>query len=189
VHHTDSGHGSGWLTGRVSGITTLQASWLQRPGALTAGLRQLGTVDLSVLSEHEATLGEDEAWMLERPLQQAIWVREIIMHVDTTAAVVARSLTPLTASSQEWAGMRGLATRPLADLLYHDPAIRRSAFRTARLRPSQPLFQTVETAWPHALASGAPLLARCSTFWRAGQPLLVEECFLPEFWSLATLTS
>ncbi|ETH86156.1 hypothetical protein L560_2034 [Bordetella pertussis STO1-CHOC-0018] len=24
-----------------------------------------------------------------------------------------------------------------------------------------------------------------SAFWRAGQPLLVAECFLPAFWSLA----
>src|SRR5699024_7302595 len=139
------------------------------------------------LSEHDSTLSADEAPLIQRPISQAIWVREIIMHIDATAAVIARSLTPLVASRQQWAGMRGLATRPLADLLYHDPEIHRSSFCTAQLASDQPLFPTVTATLPELSESESvqTLLARCSTFWRADQPLLVEECFLPGFWPLA----
>lgn len=185
MHITGHSKRSGWLTGTPSGVSALQAAWLTRPGALTAGLRQLGRVQLAVLSEHDSTLVSDEAPLIQHVTGQAIWVREIIMHVEGTAAVIARSLTPLAASKQQWAGMRGLATRPLADLLYHDPDIHRSSFYTARLAPDQPLFQTVAHTLPALTQSHQALLARCSTFWRAGQPLLVEECFLPKFWALA----
>lgn len=56
------------------------------------------------------------------------WVREVCMAIDGVDCVVARSLTPLTASHGVWQGMRKLRTRPLADMLYNDPGIHRSAF-------------------------------------------------------------
>lgn len=176
---------SGWLTtGTPSGASALQVAWLTRPGALTVGLRQLGHVRLTVLSENEDILSTDEAPLIKHSVGEPVWVREIIMHIDGRATVIARSLSPLAASKQQWAGMRGLATRPLADLLYHDTGIHRSAFRTARLNPDQPLFNTVITTLPELSGPDQDLLARCSTFWQGSQPLLVEECFLPEFWSL-----
>lgn len=185
MHTTSHSSFSGWLTSPPGGISALQNAWLTRAGALTVGLRQLGHVQLTVLSEHENVLTTDEAPLIQHPAGEPVWVREIIMHIDGRAAVIARSLSPLAASKRQWAGMRGLATRPLADLLYHDTDIRRSAFRTARLNPEQPLFNTVTTALPKLPVCSQDLLARCSTFWRDGQPLLVEECFLPEFWLVA----
>src|SRR5690606_39185457 len=72
-----------------------------------------------------------------------------------------------------------LSTRPLADMLYHDRSIERSAFVCRRLAAPVPFHATARRAQPGA--AGA-LWARRSAFWRNGQPLLVAECFLPAFW-------
>src|SRR5690554_7450048 len=45
--------------------------------ALTAGLRQLGHVDLRVVRERVDGLRPDEAWMIERAPRSEIWLREI----------------------------------------------------------------------------------------------------------------
>src|SRR3546814_2416004 len=72
--------------------------------------------------------------------------------------------------------MRRLRTRPLADMIYHDRSIERSAFVCRRLAWPVPFHATARAvqASPDAVA----LWARRSAFWRQGQPLLVAECFL-----------
>ncbi|MFQ6746237.1 chorismate--pyruvate lyase, partial [Bordetella pertussis] len=42
----------GWLPAAPSTLDPLRKYWLFRPGALTAGLRQLGHVRLRVLAEY-----------------------------------------------------------------------------------------------------------------------------------------
>ncbi len=166
-------------------FTHQQKHWLFRPGALTAGLRRLGSVQLRVSREFSEGLRPEEAWMLQVPTHTPIWVREIIMSVNGIDSVFARSFTPLPASHGLWQGMRRLRTRPLADMLYHDPQILRSPFFACRLREQAPLYHTAR----HILGPDCPpaqkTLARCSVFWRASSPLLVAEGFLPEFWALA----
>ena len=114
-----------------------------------------------------------------------MWVREICMSINNTAAVVARSLTPLNASRSVWHAMRRLRTRPLADILYHDPAIVRSVFECCIVKPSLPIHKTVGRAAQLPTGPGFALLARRSVFWKNNQPLQVTECFLPSFWTQA----
>jgi chorismate--pyruvate lyase len=84
--------------------------------------------------------------------------------------------------------MRRLRSRPLADILYDDATIFRSNFEVARLNKKTALYRTVQSIKTDFHASHLPfttvLLARRSVFWRKGSPLLVAECFLPEFWTL-----
>jgi len=177
-----------WLAVAAPSLSSLQKYWLFRPGALTAGLRRLGRVELEVLDEYAQGLPEDEAGSLARPPRTPVWVREIVMSVDGVDSVAARSLTPLSTSHGVWQGMRRLRTRPLADMLYHDSRVVRSPFAMARLQRPIP-FHAVACrvlARQDARPSPGPLLARRSVFWRAGQPLLVAECFLPAFWRIAT---
>lgn len=158
-----------------------------RAGALTRGLRAIGHLDLRVLREFPAGLTADESDGLHRPVRSAVWVREIAMRIDGLDVVVARSVAPLSSTHGTWQGMRKLRTRPLADILYHDCAIRRSDFEVARVHSLMPLLWPVRVVLPAAQRSAfAPplLLARRSVFWRAGEPLMVAECFLPAFWSL-----
>lgn len=81
--------------------------------------------------------------------------------------------------------MRHLQTRPLADMLYHDPEVTRSSFYTSQLHAQQPLYETVQSALAERCPKADELVARCSVFWRYDEPLLVAECFLPDFWTLA----
>jgi len=178
-------HQSGWLPVAAPSLTREQKYWLFRQGALTAGLRQLGHVDLRVLREHSTGLSADDASLLGLAPGTPIWVREITMAIDQATSVVARSFTPLRASHGCWQGMRRLRTQPLADMLYHNPQITRSRFLVRRLNGQHPPYATVRLVLGEATPPAHTLLARCSIFWRQRQPLFVAECFLPQFWSLA----
>lgn len=171
-------------------LTAVQKYWLFRPGALTAGLRQLGEMRLRVLAEYAEGARPDEALALRVAPGAAVWVREVLMSVDGIDSVVARSITPLAASRAMWQGMRRLRTRPLADMLYHDSSVRRSPFVCRRLASPVPFHRTASevarASTPSQVVSPA-VLARRSVFWRMGQPLLVAEGFLPGFWERARI--
>ena len=168
-----------WGDHPASRLDGLRRTWLSQPGALTAGLRALGEVRLFVRREAVAAL--PRIWAAEAGLRPgtAVWWREILMTIDGSPCVQACSFTPWTASLGAWKAMRGLGGRPLADILYQDARIRRSAFRFGRLRARQ-----ADSPWAVPRA-GCMIEARHSVFTRQGAPLLVAEYFLPAFWSLA----
>jgi chorismate--pyruvate lyase len=179
LSHTDT-----WRSARRPLLTSVQNAWLRRPGALTAGLRRVGRVELRVLREYVQGLPRDEASALRLAPRAPVWVREVAMAIDGEDCVIARSITPLAASHGVWQGMRRLRTRPLADMLYHQPSIRRSAFFCCSPTRRVPMHRTVALSGADmgALSAAGTLWARRSTFWRLGQPLMVAECFLPAFW-------
>ena len=179
------GRFSGWHAAPAASLTSHQKYWLLRPGALTNGLRALGEFNLRVARERVSSLRSDEAWMLARAPGSPIWLREICMGINGTDSVFARSFTPLHASHGLWQGMRRLRTRPLAEMLYHDPQITRSGFMVARLHGQHPIYRSMRFYFGSACPQPNRILARCSVFWRLGQPLLVAEAFLPAFWELA----
>jgi chorismate--pyruvate lyase len=182
LHPTPHGN---WRTAVAPSFTRQQKHWLLRPGALTGGLRRLGDVDLRVVRERADGLTPSESWMLSRTPASPIWLREIMMSINGVNSVLARSFTPLQASHSWWQGMRRLRTRPLADMLYHDPQIVRSRFFVCRLTDQHPMYRSAQRMLGDQCPPARAMLARCSVFWRCGQPLLVAECFLPEFWDLA----
>lgn len=174
-----------WSIDAPASSTPQENYWLLRPGALTAGLRQLGHFDLRVVAEHPDTLTSSEAWMLQRPEASPIWVREIVMAIGGADSVFARSFTPLPASLDVWQGMRKLQTRPLADMLYNDPDVTRSRFYTCRMTRQEPMYKSALQVFGTQCPPASDMLARCSVFWRNDEPLLVAECFLPHFWTIA----
>lgn len=183
--HPNPPQNSHWSNLATPSFSRTQKHWLFRPGALTAGLRQLGKVELRVVHEHASGLPIAETWMLQQPRRSPIWVREIVMSIDGVDSVFARSFTPLSAAHSLWQGMRRLQTRPLADMLYHDSEITRSAFFACRLKETDPIYRSARRAFSGSCPGARKILTRCSVFQRRGQPLLVAECFLPEFWPLA----
>ena len=172
----------GWRTTLPPSLPPDHKHWLLRPGALTAGLRQLGTVTLRVLDEYPQGIPLDEARAMALTPSSPVWVREILMSVDGIDSVTARSLTPLNASHGVWQGIRRLRTRPLADMLYHDRTIQRSVFACRKLASPVPFHRSALAI--QSPNDPGPLWARRSVFWRYRQPLLVAECFLPAFWKI-----
>ncbi|AWB33289.1 chorismate--pyruvate lyase family protein [Orrella marina] len=173
--------------------SSLHKRWLTRPGALTAGLRTLGRFSLHVVSQGvELSRPEDNCFAPKT----LTWRREVLMSIDEIPCVLARSVTILLASHGTWQGIRRLGRRPLADILYNDPGIVRSQFEISQIGRAHGLHGTVIRARPLLATSASytlsenietepTLLARRSVFWRDHQPLLVSECFMPDFWSLA----
>lgn len=115
-----------------------------------------------------------------------VWAREITIAVDGLPCMIARSVCLLEDSTRTWRAIRDLGTQPLADILYHDPAVSRGPFFISFPVSQQPIFEAVSHALAQATQPQIPkkLKARSSVFWLADQPLLVSECFLPEFWAL-----
>ncbi|PLC54113.1 chorismate--pyruvate lyase [Pollutimonas nitritireducens] len=180
---------SDWLASPPPSFSQQQKYWLFRPGALTVGLREIGQVQLQVVRERAQGLHPSEAWMLKRRPHAPVWLREIVMSINGTKSVFARSFTPLNASHGLWQGMRRLRTRPLADMLYHDTQITRSQFFVCRLHHQDPLYRSLRRLLGDECPPAHRVMARCSVFWRQRQPLLVAECFLPDFWALAAISS
>nr|WP_034280635.1 chorismate lyase [Advenella kashmirensis] len=173
----------GWLNRPPPKLDPIQKYWLFRPGPLTQGLRRQGEVRIQVLGEFAEAVSQDERLTIRQEVGTVVWVREICMSIDGTPAVVARSITPLCAARSVWQAVRRLRTRPLADILYHDPAIVRSVFESCIAKSPMPIYKAVIRAGQLPFPAPARLPTRRSVFWKNGQPLQVTECFLPAFWS------
>ena len=171
-----------WFARPSPAVSRSKRVWMMRPGALTKGLRSLGRVELKIIKQNIGVIRAEEAHLLKLPRRSLVWTRQISMSIDGEQCVVARSVARLRDTHSIWRGVRGLNTRPLADILYHDTSIDRSNFDVSRVRRPEPLHSIAKTA----LQSKRPtaFYARRSIFWRMGKPLLVSECFLPAFWRL-----
>ncbi|KHK60095.1 chorismate--pyruvate lyase [Burkholderia sp. A9] len=173
---------AGWRETPRPGCTLDQRDWLTRGGSLTAHLARLGSVKVRVTREAVDCPWFDEPVALASAPRAPMWVREVILSVDGTPFVAAHSIAPLAASKGVWQAMRRLRTRPLAELLYSDPEVERSALVSRRVIAGHPLYALAT----HALGAGvrAPhaFAARRSVFQRHGKPLMVTECMLPALW-------
>ncbi|WP_201693616.1 chorismate--pyruvate lyase family protein [Paraburkholderia hiiakae] len=173
-----------WRVTPLPALNPDQKDWLTRGGSLTAHLRALGRVVVRVTREAVDMPWSDEYAALGLAPRERAWVREIVLEVDGVPFVAAHSVTPLAASQGVWQAMRRLRTRPLAELLYSDSGVARSALVSRRVSARHPLYALAarESAAEPVHAPHA-FVARRSVFERAGAPLLVTECMLPALWS------
>ena len=162
--------------------------WLQAPGSLTLRLRAL-SADLEVRLLRE---GHARGLPIERGLQRRgaaarLHVREVALCLDGVPCVLARSVTEAAHLRGPWRALRGLSTRPLAELLFGDRSVQRGPLRPLRIgrcgRVAAQLDRLARRAGrpqPVARAAdGAVLWARSSVFVRRGSRLQVTEFFLP----------
>lgn len=168
-----------WRVVPLPTLSDAQKDWLTRGGSLTAHLRTLGAVTVEVTREAVDMPWRDEARALRITPRTPVWVREVVLKVDGVPFVVAHSIVALAHSTGVWQSMRRLRTRPLAELLYSDSSVSRSALASSRITARHPL---------HGLASAQvdgrhALVARRSVFKRHGAPLMVTECMLDALWT------
>lgn len=137
-------------------------SWLTAQGSLTRQLRAeaAGQFRVQPLREQLLRPTADEARLLNIPTGQWAWVREVYLFgADDAPWVFARSVIPLSSLRGQARRLRYLGRRSLGSLLF------------ARGVP-------VCTRQVACLPQG---WARRSRYVWHGQPLLVQECFLPAF--------
>ena len=156
--------------------------WLGAQGSLSARLGDAGqSFCVQLLQQGRQRLQADEARALGLQGSGPGYVREVLLRVDDVAVVFARSVTAHAFSLGPWRAMRGLGTRPLADLLFRPVAgIARTPLEFARLRPASRARRQLARAWRGATGEALvprALPARRSGFKRRGAPLLVMEVF------------
>ena len=173
---------------------TLRA-WLRSGGSLSRQLATaFGAFEVQVLAQSSAPARLDELRLLRqasagRAKVLRCHVREVILWGDGRPLVHARSVLPGVQSVLAWRALRGLGTRPLADLLFGLRAARCQRLGAGRMAPLQArrLAQRLRQASggrhpeavPAAAWEGSPLWWRRSVFTRRGVPLLVTEWFAP----------
>lgn len=167
-------------------------AWLRAKGSLTAHLtRCFGPVEVQRLHQGAGRARSDEAEALGLERGQTVFVREVVLRCRGEALVMARSVCELRHLRRSWYGLRGLGSRPLAELLFNDPRVRRGPLSFARLSPHQLSGREASSAWRDlmrfqgdhrgALAIRGALWQRRSVFERLGARLLVSEMFSPQF--------
>ena len=156
--------------------------WLAATGSLSARLAACGDVfSVQVLRQGRLPLTEDEARALGVAGGRTGYVREVLLKVDGHTVVFARSVTAHAHSLGAWRSVRGLGTRPLADVLFKCSGIIRQPMQYRQFKPNTALPRWVQRLCPGVPAS---LPARRSVFLRQQAPLLVMEVFLapPDSW-------
>src|SRR5690606_5914702 len=120
---------SPWSNDLLTTVDDVKRWWLQKPNALTDGLRALGKLQLQVLTEQACVADASEAWMVgDEAARPQLWILDLVMSLRGTQGVAARSVWHISAALVQWAGMRGLSNSHFADLLYTAEQISRSAF-------------------------------------------------------------
>ncbi len=141
-------------------------------GSLTRRLMDASEERFSVrvVRETVMTPRPDERRSLGLPPRRRAFLREVLLVVDGSPRVFARSIIPLATMKGRLRALRRLDDRPLGALLFADPTMARGPLEIARIPAS---------CIPAGLADpGEMLWGRRSVFYLEGRPLLVSEIFL-----------
>lgn len=150
------------------------APWLRHEESLTERISsRCSRFEVRVLRQGFAALLPDEARLLGLGRIRRVRVREVLLCADERAVVFARSL--VACGSGPWRAWHELGARPLAGLLFCDPAVSRTGLAFRRLGAEDGRASAARAA------SGVegPLWARRRSFLKRGTPLLLTEVFLP----------
>ena len=139
------------------------------------------TFSVQVLAQGRQPLTLDESRALGLGGRRSGYAREVLLRVDGQPMVFARSVTAHAASVGAWRSVRGLGSRPLADVLFKRSGISRAPLAYSQLQRQSRLQRHVASSWQ--AATGVQVLgpqalpARRSVFTRHGAALLVMEVF------------
>jgi chorismate--pyruvate lyase len=161
--------------------------WLRAPGSLSRRLAAMGwRFDVQTLQQGVARPLPGEARSLGAAGRRCL-VREVVLRVDGVPLVWARTVVQAHAVLGPWRALRGLGTRPLADLLFRDMRVKRSPLRNELHRRGSRWRRHADSAWRDATGEAWPaslLTARSSVFTRRGARLRVFEAFAPAIASM-----
>ena len=168
----------GWPQQRVSAIPAIVLDWLKDEGSLTRRLIQAcpGEFRVRLLRQEWGTALYSEKRQLQTRRGEAAMVREVELCCDETPWVFARSLIPASSLRGSARRLAHLGEKPLGAVLFADRNVQRGETQVARILPRHPLFVS---ATSHLQQKPKELWGRRTLFYIAGNPLLVNEIFLP----------
>ncbi|MDN3652790.1 chorismate lyase [Thalassotalea ponticola] len=156
-------------------VPSLQ-DWLLDASSLTARLqRQCQNFRVELLGQRVEPCQAHEA---NAKIQQGeqVLVREVVLFCDHQPTVFARSLLPLASLTGPQQQLAELGERPLGQVLFNDPNLRRDIVEIAEIAPS---LRVCELAALLDLQVTHSLWGRRSLFYIGDKPLMVAEVFLP----------
>ena len=154
------------------------APWLTDMGSLTRRLKKYNDDEFSahVLGSSWIKPLPDECLLLGIPTTQMSYQREVRLMDGVHATVYARTIVPLDTYLSMQHRFNSLGNKPLGELLFTDPTVKRGPIEIACLKPGQWLY---EMALLEEELRPEELWARRSHFYLNGKILLVNEMFLP----------
>lgn len=151
-------------------------AWLLDDGSLTGRLIASGAGHFSVnrLRQCWQTPRPSEQRLLGIVPRQRALVREVMLMIDATPVVFARSVFPASSLTGELRHLRQLRNRALGAILFRYTGMHRSPFEIARMAGDSAYLPTF-------LHQPEPAWGRRSCFDIDGKRLLVSEVFLRHF--------
>lgn len=151
--------------------------WLINRSSLTANLRQryldfkVQPVDMCL-----AKPAVDEVALLGLSAHKSALIREVLLLGCGQFVVFAHSVLPKASMRGKWNGLSRLGSKPLGEMLFANPKVKRAPLSYRKLSPHQALYQK---AAQHLTDKPAYLWARRSVFRLNCATILVTEVFLP----------
>lgn len=151
-------------------------SWLLDSGSLTQRLIKASNNQFRVelISQSWQTPRLSEQILLGIPFREKAIVREVALLCMDQPWVFARSVIPASSMEGSIRRLRKLKNRPLGEMLFKDPTMKRDAFQLAAIDGNSDQI-------PESLRQPIPLWGRRSKFKLGNNPLMVSEIFLPNF--------
>ena len=168
-----------------SNIPVTRRTWLLDAGSLTARLRTIcgAKFAVRVLSQYWGKPLRSEQRDLGCERGPWSFIREVYLQCDRKPIVFARTVVPATTLNKGQRRLLRLGTKPLGELLFRDRQMERDGIEVTYLMPGDVLFH--RALGPAGGASG--LWGRRCVFRLNGQPLLVNEIFLPNLFERADI--
>ena len=154
--------------------------WLSDTGSLTQKIEKaIGQkLTVKVLRDRPQSLHQDEYLHFQNRIKRCR-VREVLLCVNETPLVIARSVIPTLSSSGSNHSILRLGTRPLGAVLFSKTRMHSKARPQrdiARIDKSAPLWKDFNKV---GIKLPPSLWARRTLYRLKGHPILVNEVFLP----------
>lgn len=158
-------------------------SWLLDAGSLTARLRAICHVNFAVHVRTQSWGKPLRSEQRELDCERNPWsfIREVILQCDEEPVVFARTVVPSTTLNKGQRRLLRLGSKPLGELLFRDRKMERDGIEVTYLKPGDVLFH--RALGPAGDVGG--IWGRRCVFRLHGQPLLVNEIFLPNLFERA----
>lgn len=169
-----------WFCNRLKGrlnIPDNAASWIYEAGSITQRLRDYygPGVRVLVLKNEWQRAFITESRLLKSPPSKYTLTREVLLHIDDTPLVLARTILPKRTIQSAQHNLSHLGSRPLGEVIFSYPKLERLAMEITQIpsfawqQPIQQLTHINKALW-----------GRRTIYAIHHYPLLVSEFFLPE---------
>ncbi len=163
-------------TSKINQSPKIIRNWLLEPGSLTRRLKALCSEQFNVGVQYQEwtrpTLGEQQTLGIR--IGDYTNIREVLLRRENDVFVVARTVIPRQMLVGRQRHLISLGNRPLGEVIFAEPALKRRSFEIAVLKPTE--FQSGLT---RVQDHNKQIWGRRTCYMIHHKPILISEIFLP----------